>query len=491
MFLSAFERPDFAERTAIIFRGDKFTYGKVAAEARDIAGGLQSLGVCQGDRVGLHFRNSDEFVASYLACYWIGAVAVPLRYHESTDLLIPYCNDLSVKCVMADDRLVDRIASRVTELTSTRTVVTPLQAKIGFDETKYRRVANDGKPLLIVHTSGSTARPKAVMQGLHALTTRAHALIEYMPFRSDDVVCVISDLSHGFGLHTLATAGFAVGAAVMIFDQAEFDARRIIHEASREGATILGANPTNLRRLLRVVRDASELPKLRFALSSTDKLPDDVALQWQEVFAAPLLEAWGMTEACSCVLFNRPDDHKIGTVGRPLPIVQARIVGTDGRDVPDGDVGELWLAGDFLASGYWNNPEATLQALSDGWLKTGDQFIRDPSGRYRFVGRGWHIIKHGGVGVSPFEVESAMMRHPAIAQCVAIGVPSDEWGQDVEVFVTLRSPVSAAELRLHAAETLSLAGRPARYWSIPAIPETSAGKVARKIADYAGAKPLE
>jgi long-chain acyl-CoA synthetase len=483
MFLSAFERPEFAERTAIIFRGQKFTYGKVAAEAREIAGGLQSLGVCQGDRVGLHFRNSNEFVASYLACYWTGAVAVPLRYHESPDLLIPYCNDLNVRCVIAGDRLVDRIASRAAELTSTSTVVTPLQAKSGFDETKYRRVANDGEPLLIVHTSGSTARPKAVMQGLHALTTRARALSEYMPFRPDDVVCVVSDLSHGFGLHTLATAAFVVGAAVMIFDQAEFDARHILQEASREGATILGANPTNIRRLLRGASDASELPKLRFALSSTDQLPDDVALQWQEVFAAPLLEAWGMTEACSY--------HEIGTAGRPLPIVQARIVGADGRDVPDGDVGELWLAGDFLASGYCNNPEATRQTFSDGWLRTGDQFIRDPSGRYRFVGRGWHVIKHGGVGVSPFEVEEAMMRHPAIAQCVAIGVPSKEWGQDVEVFATLRSQVSATELRLHAINTLSLAGRPARYWSIPAIPETSAGKVARKIADYAEAKPLE
>jgi acyl-coenzyme A synthetase/AMP-(fatty) acid ligase len=488
MFLNAFDRAEFAERTAIIFGSRKVTYGQVAARAADIAGYLQLLGVSQGDRVGLHFRNSDDFVASYLACYWIGAVAAPLRYNQSADFIISYCNDLGVKCVMADDRLVDKVASRSTELISTRIVVTPQGMTI--DKTKYRRVAHDGEPLLILHTSGSTARPKGVMQSLHALTGRTHALIECMSFRADDVVCVVADLSHGFGLHNLVAPAFALGAAVMIFDQMESDASLIILEASRAGATVLGANPTNLRRLLRAANDASVLPKLRFAMSSADKLPDDVALQWQETFATPVLEGWGMGEACGCALLNRPDDNEIGTVGRPLPAVQARIV-TDGRDVADGEIGELWLAGDFF-SGYWNDAGATRHAFSDGWLKTGDQFTRDQIGRFRYVGREWHVIKHGGVKISPFEIESALMRHPAIAQCVAIGVPSDEWGQDIEVFVTLRFAVSAGELRLHATKALSPVGRPAKYWSVSAIPETAAGKMARNTKDYAdaGAKPL-
>lgn len=487
MFLNAFEREDFAERPALIFRGRKVTYGQVAARARGIAGGLQALDVGQSDRVGLHFRNSDEFVASYLACYWIGAVAAPLRHHESSDFIISYCNDLLVKCVMADHRLEEKIASRSTELISTSTIITPPRAT---DEARYRRVAHDGKPLLILHTSGSTARPKGVMQSLEAVNTRTRSLIEYMSFRPDDVVCVVADLSHGFALHNLVGPAFAVGAAVMIFDQTESDASHILREASREGATILGANPTNLRRLLRAAHDAPALPKLRFAMSSADQLPDDVALQWQDAFATPVLEGWGMAEACGCAVLNRPDDYEIGTVGRPLPTVQARIV-TEGSDVADGEIGELWLAGQFF-SGYWNDLEATRRAFSDGWLKTGDQFTCDPNGRFRFVGRESHVIKHAGVKMSPFEIESALMRHPAIARCVAIGVPSDEYGQDIEVFVTTRSPVAAGELRLHAIKTLSPVGRPAKYWAVTAIPETAAGKTSRNIKDYAdaGAKPL-
>jgi long-chain acyl-CoA synthetase len=477
VFLQAFERPEFEQRTAIIFRGWKYTYGQIAAEARLIASGLQSLGMRQGDRVALHFRNSHQFMAAYLACEWIGAVVVPIRYSESSAMVISWCNHLGVKCIMADDRLISRVTSHIAELTSCRTVITPLQAKSAHNARKYQHIVN-GKPLLIIHTSGSTAQPKAVMQNLDALNAHALDLIEYLSFRPDDVVCVVSDLSHGFALHTLVTLSFAVGAAIVIFDQSEYDDAKIIDAMTKERVTIAGSNPVRFRRLLQAARDSVELPKLRFALSSTDKLPDDV-LEWEGVFGSPLLEAWGMTETCSCVLSNRLGDHEVGTVGRPLRNVQVRIVGTDDRDVPDGDVGEMWLAGDFLFSGYWNDPEATQRATDGGWFRTGDQFVRNRSGRYRFVGRGGHTIKRGGILGSVFEIESALMRHPAVAECVAITVPSKEWGQDIEVFVKLRSTVSATALHAHADMTCGIFMRPSRYWSVSAIPETSAGKVAR------------
>jgi long-chain acyl-CoA synthetase len=172
MFLSAFERPDFEQRTAIICRGHKFTYGEIAQEARDIAGGLQALDVGRGDRVGLFFRNSDEFIAAYLATYWTGATAVPLRHYDAVDWLIDYANALGVKLIVADDGLIDHVTSRAT---STRTIGPASAVTVGRDPTKYRRVANDGKPLVITHTSGSTAQPKAVMQDLAALNARARA----------------------------------------------------------------------------------------------------------------------------------------------------------------------------------------------------------------------------------------------------------------------------------------------------------------------------
>jgi acyl-CoA synthetase (AMP-forming)/AMP-acid ligase II len=494
MFLSAFERRDFEHRTAIIFHDRKLTYGEIAAQGRDMAARLQSLGIGPGDRVGLHFRNSDQLIACYLACYWSGAILVPLRWSESPDLIISWCNHLGTKCLIADDHLISKITSRVTEL-PTRMVLTPLAASRSsiIDAKEFQRAPNDGKPLFILHTSGSTAMPKAAMQDLDALNARARIQAEYLGYRPDDVVCAIVDFTHGWALHGLASPAWGVGAAVMMFDQSQFDPAQAMDAAAESGATIIGSVPMILYRLVQVARDAAELPRLRFGLSSGDRLPDDVALEWERIFGAPLLEAWGMTEGCVAILFNRLGDHEIGTVGRPLPGVSARIVDANGEDVPSGQIGELWLkTGKFAFSGYWNDPEKTQQAFQDGWLKTGDQFLRNANNRYRFVSRAVHLIKRGGLMVSAAEIESALMRHPSIAQCVAIGVPSgDEWGQNIEAFVKLRSHVTASELHLHAAKTMRMASCPTKYWSVASIPETHAGKISRNIADYAATELLK
>jgi acyl-CoA synthetase (AMP-forming)/AMP-acid ligase II len=142
-------------------------------------------------------------------------------------------------------------------------------------------------------------------------------------------------------------------------------------------------------------------------------------------------------------------------------------------------VGELWCAGDFLFTGYWNDPEATRRAIVDGWFRTGDQVVRDCEGRYRIVGRIGFMIKRGGIFVSPLEVEAALVDHPAVAECVAAGMQSDKWGQEVEAFVVLRRTASAADLHAFAAEALGEPSRPVRFWSVAGIPRTSLGKIAR------------
>ena len=173
-----------------------------------------------------------------------------------------------------------------------------------------------------------------------------------------------------------------------------------------------------------------------------------------------------MSEACGTVFSNRPGDIGVGTVGRPLPGVRIRIVGTDGRDVADGTEGELWCAGEFLFIGYWNDPEANQRAVVDGWFRTGDQVVRDDHGRYRIVGRTGLMIKRGGIFVSPYEVEAAL-EHPAIRECLAVGMPSERWGQEFETFVVLQEPISAADLQVYAARVLGEPSRPVRYWLRP------------------------
>jgi acyl-CoA synthetase (AMP-forming)/AMP-acid ligase II len=490
MLLSGFARRDFENRTALIFLDRYLTYGEIAAEGRRVAVGLQSIGIRKGDRVALHLKNSPQLFACLLGCWWIGAIAVPIRHWQSATMMISWCNYLGVVCLLVEESLVEKVGPHLSELNSCRAIVStalvpstngmkPWSALVDNDG-NHKRIAVDARePAIILHTSGTTARPKAVGQSPHALRARAHGQLQHLPFGSEDVVCVFSDCSHSFGLHVMATPALAVGAAVLLVP--EFEPAAILRKMTKHGATVTGGAPGYLRGLLEAARREtdSRAPKLRFVMSSSDKLPESLYREWRKVFNAPLIEGYGMTEACGNILFNRPDDVGVGTVGQPFPGVRIRIVGPDGRDVPDGTAGELWCAGDFLFSGYWNDPAATRRAMMEGWFRTGDQAILDRDGRYRIVGRTGLMIKRGGIFVSPYEVEAALTRHPAIAECIAIGAPSERWGQEVEAFLVLKKAIAAADLYAHAAVALGEPSRPVRFWSVPSIPRTPGGKVAR------------
>jgi acyl-CoA synthetase (AMP-forming)/AMP-acid ligase II len=490
VFLSAFDRRDFEDRTALIFLGERWTYGKIAAEARRVAAGLQSFGVHKGDRVGLHFKNSPQLLASLVACSWIGAIAVPIRRWQTATMTISWCNYLAVACLLVEESLVDKVAPHLSELTSCRAIVSteaapttravaPWSALVD-NNGRYQRIAVDERdPVIILHTSGTTARPKAVGQSLRGLNARARGQLEHLPLGSEDVVCVFSDCTHGFGLHALATPALAIGATILLMP--EFDAPAILHEMAKHGATVTGGAPGYLLSLLDAARRETEpcRSKLRFVISSTDKAPESLHREWREVFGAPVIEAFGQTESSGVIISNRLGDIGAGTVGRPFPGVHIRVVGPDGRDVPDGSVGELWCAGDVLFAGYWNDPDATRRAVVDGWLRTGDQAVRDEDGRCRMVGRTGFMIKRGGIFVSPYEVEAALAEHTGIADCMAAGAPSERWGQEVEAFVVLKKTVPVAELHAHAARALGEPSRPVLFWSVASIPKTPLGKVAR------------
>jgi long-chain acyl-CoA synthetase len=490
MLLSAFDRRDFEDRTALIFVDRRWTYGEIAAEARRVAAGLQSLGIRMGDRVAIHMRNGPQLLASIVGCWWIGAIAVPIRPWQSPAMIVSWCDHLGVACLLVDESLVEKVRPHVAELTTCRAVIStgsalglagiaPWSALTGNDGRHERIAADEREPAIIVHTSGTTARAKAVGQSMRGLRARARGQLEHLPFGPDDVVCVFSDCSHSFGLHSMTTPALAVGATVLMIP--EFKPAAILRAMTQHGATVTGGAPGYLLGLLEAARREREFnaPNLRLVISSSDKLPESFYGEWREVFSAPLIEGYGMTEAGGNITFNRPGDVGEGTVGRPFPGVRIRIVGPDGRDVPDGTAGELWCTGDFLFARYWNDTDATRRAMIDGWFRTGDQAVRDHHGRYRIVGRTGFMIKRGGIFVSPFEVEAALAQHPAIAECMATGAPSEQWGQEVEAFVVLRRTVSAADLNTHAAQMLGEPSRPVRFWSVPEIPKTPAGKVAR------------
>src|SRR5712691_1220441 len=244
MLLSTFDRRDLEHRTALIFLGRYWTFGEIAAEARHVAAGLQSLGIRKGDRVALHLKNSPQLLASILGCWWIGAVVAPIRHWQSAAMMTSWCNHLGVSCLLVEGSLVEKVRPHLPELSSCRAVIStalepnttgvqPWSALVDNDG-NHRRVVVDGhEPVIILHTSGTTARPKAVAQSQRALTARARGQLEHLPFVSEDVVCVFVDCSHSFGLNSLATCALAVGAAVLLVP--EFEPAAIVRDMTRHG----------------------------------------------------------------------------------------------------------------------------------------------------------------------------------------------------------------------------------------------------------------
>src|SRR5262249_53680212 len=290
-----------------------------------------------------------QLLASFIACWRIGAIAVPIRRWQSAEMTVSWCNHLSVAVLLIDEALEEKLAPHLHELTSCRTVVSTAAAQSIAVQPWSALVANDGhhqhaavderEPVLILHTSGTTARPKAIAHSLRGLDDRARALLQHLPIEPEDVVCVFSDCSHAFGLNVMAAPALAAGATVLLIP--EFDPKAILYEMSKHGATVTGGAPGYLMGLLEEARSGTDLSKLKLrrALSSSDKAPENVHREWPEVMGITLLEAFGMTEACGTIFSNRPGDIGVGTVGRPLPGVRIRIVGADGRDVADGAEG--------------------------------------------------------------------------------------------------------------------------------------------------------
>ena len=238
--------------------GRRLTYGEIAAEACRVAAGLQSFGVHKGDRVGLYFRNCPQLLASLIACWRVGAVAVPIRRWQSAEMTVSWCNYLGVVCLLIDEALEEKLAPHLEQLISCRNVVSTAaepsiamqrwSALVANDGHHARAAVDEREPALILHTSGTTARPKAIAHNLRGLNDRARALLQHLPIEPEDVVCVFSDCSHAFGLNVMAAPALAAGATVLLIP--EFDPKAILREMSKHGATVMGGAPGYLLSLL-------------------------------------------------------------------------------------------------------------------------------------------------------------------------------------------------------------------------------------------------
>jgi acyl-CoA synthetase (AMP-forming)/AMP-acid ligase II len=494
--LDLFHRADVSERIALVTKARTYTYGETAAAIDRVAAGLWALGVRKGDRVGIYAANTPQFVQLTFACWRVGAISAYIDLIHSPATMVAWCNHVEVSCLVVDENHLAAAAPHLKDFVPGRPVVStgievpvpgvlPWTALFDTSSSPPPVTVEDADPLLMIRSSGTTAQAKGVCHSLHNLNARLRSHLPCPQFSRDDVAFPMSPLSTVAGLNALSLPALALGARVLLVANTN-DLAAALEQMVQARATVVMGGPARVHGLIQAAKARPELARtsLRFAMTGGDRVPEPLRRAWDETFGVPLLDGFGITETLGGVLINKLDDtDHAGNVGTPFPEVEVRLVGEDGRDVPEGTAGELWVKADFLFTGYWKEPERTRAALVDGWFRTGDYLLRDAEGQYRPLGRRDFLIMRGTFNISPLELEAVILNDPAISDCMVAGFPHEVLGQEVEAFLVLREPRSLDDIKDRVMDRLGPLLCPSQFWSVDEIPRTGPGKVDRRAAE--------
>ncbi len=489
-----------ADRTAIVVpeRDLRVTYGALRNQVEACAEALAACGVRRGDRVGIALSNGLPTIVSFLAAS-IAGTAAPLNSSYKEDEFRFYLEDTAARFIMLPpdgaDEARKAAASGVTILTvdtdeSGSVRISPAGGRASMSPPSVDDVA------LILHTSGSTGRPKRVPLTHAQLSISAVNVANTYALSSDDVSLCVMPLFHVHGLVASTLATLATGGTVVV--PSKFNPLSFWRVARDYGATWYSAVPT-LHQLLVARADPGARPagaeRLRFIRSCSAALSPQLMSDLEAAFGAPVLEAYGMTEAAHQMASNPlpPAARKAASVGPNTGTTEISIMDAAGNHLKPGDRGEVVIRGANVIRGYENNPDANAWSFIDGWFRTGDQGFLDPDSYLLLTGRLKEMINRGGEKISPREVDEVLLAHPAVAEAVAFGVPHPAWGEEVAAAVVLRpdASASASDLLSYCRERLADFKRPKQIFLTSAIPRTATGKIQRRVVAEAFASAAQ
>ena len=451
--------------------GRRVTYGELQAEVERLAGQLAGLGIGRGDRVSLVVPEGPQFVRLLLAVVSLGAAAAPLNPAYTGDELGFYLGDLQPHCVLAP---TESTAAQSAASAGCRFVAIDGAELAAAVPAGYEAAAPDDVAL-VLHTSGTTSRPKQVPLLHRNILANARGIAEFYDLSRDDVSLCAMPLFHVHGLVASVLAAAASGGSVVV--PSRFVPGRFLRHAREHGVTWVSAGPT-LHAMILDKLDGERVETLRFARSCSSVLSPELFARCEAAYGVPMLEAYGMTEGSHQIASNPPAPRlrKVGSVGVASPGVEIRIVDAGGRDT---DLGEVAIKGPGLTPGYVANPEANAQSFFDDWFRTGDRGRLDDDGYLVLEGRIKELIIRGGENISPFEVEAALAAHPLVVDAVAFPVADERYGEVVGAAVVLSGEADEDTLRSWCAARLAPFKVPARLFVLDEIPRTATGKLQR------------
>lgn len=438
-----------------------------------------------GQRVAFMVNPGPDYVVTLIGVWLAGGMAVPLRPGMPAPEVAFVLDDAEPVCLVVDEEAhlaVQPVAD------ARRVAVVALSRLTQVSQADSLPPVAIDTPALMLYTSGTTGRPKGVVHTHRSIAAQVTSLVEAWGWSEADRILLVLPLHHVHGIVNVVCCSLWSGAVCEMADR--FDAERVWERFAAGGLSLFMAVPTIYFRLISAWEAADESTqrrwsdgarRLRLMVSGSAALPISTLERWRKITGQLLLERYGMTEI-GMGLSNTLDSRVAGSVGFPLPGVQARIVDDEGNEVEDDDVpGELLVRGDGVFREYWRREQATAEAFADEWFRTGDVVARD-HGRYRILGRASvDIIKSGGEKVSALEIEDLLRTHAAIADCAVVGLPDPEWGERVSAAVVARAgeALDAESLRAWGKQHLSHYKVPRSFLVVDELPRNAMGKVVK------------
>jgi malonyl-CoA/methylmalonyl-CoA synthetase len=460
-----------------------FTFGDLEVRSNRLAWVLNDRGIRQGDRLAFLLTNRVEVIDLWLACVKLGVIVVPVNVLYQAREIAHIVGDAAPRAVITTTDRFGDLAEGVTAWS----IDVLTRAADALHQVKARplcvqvTICDAATPLALVYTSGTTGASKGAVLTHGNFAANAMVLNASWFMRDTDRLLCTLPLFHVHGLGNAIHCWLLSGCHLRLVPR--FEAARAATLFADYRPSVFFGVPTMYVRLLdiepRLARSIGEHARL-FVCGSAP-LPAQVLEAFRDRYGHVILERYGMTETLMNISNPYHGERRAGTVGLPLPLTAVRIVGDDGLDVPDGTSGELWVRGPNVCAGYWQRPEATAAAFTDGWFRTGDIGVRATDGYITLEGRRSELIISGGFNIYPREIEELLLEQPGIREASVVGRPDAARGEVPVAYIACDTQIDVAALEAHLRTQLASFKIPRAFVQVDALPRTALGKVQKHL----------
>jgi long-chain acyl-CoA synthetase len=465
-----------SERPALLYQGEHISYAELDRRAGGVAALLRVHGVEAGDRVALMLPNAPSFVAAYFGALRIGAIVVPLNILLRAPEVAERLGASAPRLLLADEERAREVHADADDVVLLDEHALPAHEPL---DGVTPRAGTDAA--VILFTSGTSGKAKGAILTHAGIAGAARNAADALAVRRGDVVLGAAPFSHVLGQATGMVGTLLAGAAIAIVPR--FDAEQTLALMMETQTTILLGVPSMCIALCNAARSATQLPPIRIAHVGGAAVPVGVARDFERTFGGEVYEGYGLTELSGvATTYVAGQPRKPGSVGMPLGGTEMRTLS------PPGEVGEVQFRGPTVIPGYWNDPEATAEAIdAQGWLSTGDLGYIDGDGYLFLVDRKKDLIVRGGYNVYPREVEEVLYTHPSVLEAAVVGVPHDTLGEEVAALIVARpgSSADADAICAYARERLAAYKVPRRVVFVDELPKGPTGKILKRAINRA------